>query len=65
MPFDGEGDGRRAQHAEVIRVVRVLPDVFAAEDEVLAERLLQPGMELVAEAGIERRRLARSQRLER
>ena len=50
MPVDGEGDGRVAQHAEVEGVVRVLPDVFAAEDHVFAEGLLQAGMKLVAEA---------------
>ena len=53
MPVDGEGDGRVAQHAEVEGVVGVLPDVLAADDDVLAEGLLQAGVELVAEAGVE------------
>ena len=54
VPVDREGDRRVAEHAEVEGVVRVLPDVVAADDEVLAEGLLQAGVELVAEAGLER-----------
>ena len=54
MPVDGEGDGRVAQHAEVEGVVGVLPDVLAADHDMLAEGLLQAGMELVAEAGLQR-----------
>ncbi len=51
VPVDGEGDGRVAEDAEVEGVVGVLPDVLAAEDHVLAEGLLQAGVELVAIAG--------------
>ena len=38
---------------EVEGVVGVLPDVVAADDEVLADGLLEAGVELVAEAGLE------------
>ena len=53
VPVDGEGDGGVAEDGEVEGVVGVLPDVVAGEDEVLAEGLLQAGVELVAEAGLE------------
>ena len=62
MPVDGKGDGRVAEHAEVEGVVRVLPDVLAADDEVLAEGLLEAGVELIAKAGLRgfrRRRVCR------
>ena len=49
MPVDGEKDGRIAQNAEVEGVVRVLPDVLAADYDILAHGLLESGMELVAE----------------
>src|ERR1700733_12694238 len=35
VPVDGESDRGVAEHAEVEGVVRVLPDVAAAEDQVL------------------------------
>ena len=50
-PFDGEVDGAGAEYVEVVGVVRVLPEILAAQDEVLAEGLLQAGVELIAEAG--------------
>ena len=53
VPVDGEGDGRVAEDAEVEGVVGVLPDVVAADDEVLAEGLLETGVKLVAEAGLQ------------
>src|SRR5579863_8497685 len=59
VPVDGEGDGRIAQDTEVEGIVCVLPDVLAAEDQVLANRLLQSRMELVAEARHLNRRNAR------
>ena len=46
-----ESDGRVAEDAEVEGVVRVLPDVLAADDSVLAEGLLEAGVELIAKAG--------------
>ena len=54
VPVDGEGDGCVAEDAEVEGVVGVLPDVFAAEDGPLAEGLLEAGVELVADTGVER-----------
>ena len=51
MPVDGEGNGRVAQHAEVEGVVRVLPDVLAAENDSLAKSLLESGVKLIAETG--------------
>ena len=59
VPVDRERDRRIAEHAEVEGVVGVLPDVVAADDEVLAEGLLQPGVKLVAESGLQRSRYAR------
>ncbi len=58
VPIDGEGDGCIAEHAEVERVMGVLPDVLAAEEYILTELLLQAGMELVAETGCEGSRCA-------
>ena len=55
VPFDREGDRRCAQHAEVVGVVRVLPDVLAGEDKILSEGLLDPGVEFIAPARTERR----------
>ena len=59
VPFDREGDRRIAQHAEVIRIVRVLPDIFPIDDHVLAERLLESGVKFVPEAGSQGRIQAR------
>ena len=53
MPIDRKGDGRVAEHAEVEGVVRVLPDVFAADYDALAESLLEAGMKLIAEARLQ------------
>ena len=40
------------QHAEVESIVGVLPDVFAADHDALAEGLEQAGVGFVAEAGL-------------
>jgi hypothetical protein len=40
VPVDGEEDWRVAQDGKVEGVSGVLPDVLAAEDQVLAEGLL-------------------------
>ena len=48
VPLDGKGDGRIAEDAEIVGVVRVFPDVFAAQHEVLPEGLLQAGVKFVA-----------------
>src|SRR5271154_674230 len=50
VPLDGEGDRRGAQDAEVVGVVRVLPDVLAVDDQIFSEGLLQAGVKLVAKA---------------
>src|SRR4051794_15449042 len=50
VPRNREGDRRRAENAEVISIVRVLPDVFAREDQVLAKRLLKADVEFVTPA---------------
>src|ERR1700677_4197134 len=49
VPVDRKGDGRITENAEVKRIVGIFPDVIPAEYEVLAESLLEPGMEFVAE----------------
>src|SRR6202041_1294138 len=54
MPIDGKGNWSIAQNAEVERVVGVLPDIFAAEDDIFSESLLQPGVEFVAKARLQR-----------
>ena len=53
VPVDGESDRGVAEHAEVEGVVRVLPDVVAAEDQVLAEGLLDARMEFIAKAWLQ------------
>src|SRR5579862_6387018 len=54
LPFHWKRNRRVTQDAEVVSVVRVLPDVLAGEHQVFAEGLLQPDMEFVAPAGSER-----------
>ena len=54
VPLDRERDRRCAQDAEIVGVVRVLPDVLAINDQIFSERLLNPGVEFVAKAGSER-----------
>src|SRR5438876_11772921 len=54
MPFDRERDRSAAQNAEVLGMVRVLPDGLAGKDQVLSEGLLQPGVEFVSPPGTER-----------
>ena len=51
VPLDGKRDRSIAEHAEVVAVVRVFPDVLAVENDVLPERLLESGMEFIAKAG--------------
>jgi hypothetical protein len=51
VPCYGKGNGRSAEDAEIVSIVRVLPNVLAGEDEMLAECLLKPNMELIAPAG--------------
>ena len=54
VPFNGVSDRRVAENAEVEAVVRVLRDPLAGKDQVLAESLLQAGVELFAKANAQR-----------
>ena len=58
-PLDGKSDRRVAQHAEVVGLVRVFPDVLAIQHEVFSEGLLETGVEFIAPARTQRRRLSR------
>src|ERR1700687_5085279 len=49
-PFDRESDGSRAQHAEIVGIMGVLPDVFAREHHVSPERLFNSCVKLIAPA---------------
>ena len=50
VPDDGERDGGVEQRAEVVGVVRVFPEVIRVDQQELAERLLETGVELVADS---------------
>ena len=54
VPLDREGDRRVAQHAEVVGVVRVLPDVLTGENQILAEGLLKADVKFIAPARTQR-----------
>ena len=54
VPFNGERDRSVAEHTEVITIVRVLRNPLARKDQVLPERLLNPGMEFIAKTGTQR-----------
>ena len=54
VPLDRKGDRSGAEHAEVVGVVGVLPDVFAGEDDILSEGLLKAGVEFIAPARAQR-----------
>src|SRR6266478_5357075 len=60
FPGNGEEDRRVAERGEVIRVVRVLPQVVGVHHHVLSKSLLKAGIELVALAGANRRLQARA-----
>src|SRR5271169_1526853 len=53
-PLDRIGDRGVAEDAEVERLVRVLPDVLAINDQVLSKSLLETRVELVAVARAQR-----------
>ena len=59
VPLNREGDRRVAQHAEVVGVMRVLPDIFAIDDQEFAKGLLQASMEFIAIAGNQSRQRSR------
>src|SRR5271155_1942120 len=50
IPFYGIGDRGAAQHAKIERLVGVLPNVLAIDDQVFSEGLLKTGVELIAVA---------------
>ena len=62
VPLDGECDRRIAEHAEIVAVVRVLPDVFAADHEIFRECLFKAGMKFISIAGRKSGGDARDQR---
>jgi len=40
VPRDGKSNGRISQHAEVVPVMRVLPDVLAVDNQIASYSLL-------------------------
>ena len=54
VPLDRERDRRGAEHAEVVGIVRVLPDVLARKDKILPESLLESRVEFIAPARTKR-----------
>src|SRR5215471_18008688 len=54
LPFNRKGDRSAAQHAKVVRAVRVFPNIVGTDDQVFPERLLQTSVEFVSPAGDER-----------
>src|SRR3979411_2894425 len=55
LPCNGKEDRSVAKRAEVVRVVRVLPQVIGVHDEELPKSLLKAGIELVTLTGANRR----------
>jgi hypothetical protein len=51
VPGNGERDGRIQQRAEIVRVVRILPEIVQVDQQPFANALFQAGVELVAVAG--------------
>jgi hypothetical protein len=54
VPRDGERDRRVEQRAEVVGVMRVFPEIVGVNQQDFADGLLESGVELVAEAGLNR-----------
>ncbi len=54
VPLHREEDGRVAENAEVIAIVRVFPDVLGVHNEVFAKCLLEAGVKFVSESRIKR-----------
>ena len=52
VPGDGERDGGVQQRAEVVRVVGELPEIVGVHQEEFADGLLEAGIELIAESGL-------------
>src|SRR5579885_514029 len=54
LPLDGKRNRRCTENAEVVSIVRVLPDVLTGNDEVFPKRLLNASVEFIAPARTER-----------
>src|ERR1019366_3687874 len=54
LPFNWKGNWSAADDTEVVTIVGVLPDVLAVDHEVLAECLLESGVEFIAHTGLNR-----------
>src|SRR5215472_17525811 len=54
LPCNRKEDRCVAKGAEVVRIVRVLPQVVRIHDDELSKSLLESGIKLVALAGLER-----------
>src|ERR1700677_3598695 len=59
VPIDRKSDGRVTQNTEVKSIVGIFPNVVPAEHKVLAESLLEAGMEFVAKTGLQGSRYPR------
>src|SRR5580692_3389534 len=53
VPGDGESDGRVEEHAEIVCVVGVFPEIVGINNEPLSDALLEPSIVLVPIAGLE------------
>src|ERR1035437_10175427 len=53
-PFDGIKDGRCAEDAEIVSLMRIFPDVLAVDHQKASKGLGEAGMELIAMAGAQR-----------
>jgi len=51
MPGDRERDRRIQQRAEIVSVMRVLPEVVGIDQQGTCDRLLKAGIELIAVSG--------------
>jgi hypothetical protein len=47
LPLNRKSDWRAADDPEIVAIVGVLPDVLTVDHEVLAECLLEPGVEFI------------------
>src|ERR1700733_4606 len=54
-PLNGKCNGRVTQHAKIIGLVRVFPDVFAVQHKIFSKGLLETGMEFIAPSWTQRR----------
>jgi hypothetical protein len=53
VPLDRESERSTPEYAEVVSIVGIFPDVFAREDQIPPQRLLQAGVEFIAPAWTE------------